>query len=94
MAEITLQELKEKFNTVQNISQSLKEEKIRLESEIKTLKTSYDESLKELLELTGASTLEEATKMYKDRKSKLDADMVSLSSQLNKYLDTYAEETQ
>lgn len=93
MAEITLQELKEKFNTVQNISQSLKEEKIRLESEIKTLKTSYDESLKELLELTGASTLEEATKMYKDRKSKLDADMVSLSSQLNKYLDTYAEET-
>ena len=53
MTQISIDELKEKFSTVQNISQGLKEEKIRLESELSTLEKDYNEQVKELLEKTG-----------------------------------------
>lgn len=89
---VSIQELKEKFNTVQNISQSLKEEKIGLESELRTLTADYNEQVKLLLEKTGASTLEEAIQVYKSRKEKLEGDMDSLATELSGYLDTYGEE--
>lgn len=88
---VSLQEIKEKFNTVQSIGQSLKEEKISLESELRTLTSDYDDQVAKLLEKTGASTLEEAIQVYKQRKTKLDSDMTSLSDELSKYLDTYGE---
>lgn len=88
---VSLQEIKEKFNTVQTIGQSLKEEKISLESELRTLTSDYDDQVAKLLEKTGASTLEEAIQVYKQRKTKLDSDMTSLSDELSKYLDTYGE---
>lgn len=88
---VSLQEIKEKFNTVQTIGQSLKEEKISLESELRTLTSDYDDQVAKLLEKTGASTLDEAIQVYKQRKTKLDSDMTSLSDELSKYLDTYGE---
>lgn len=92
MSQISVNELKEKFTTVQSITQGLKEEKIRLESELNTLEKDYDEQVKELLEKTGASSLEEAKTMYDSMKDKLESDMVELEEELNKYLDTYGEE--
>lgn len=87
----SIQEIKEKFNTVQSIGQSLKEEKISLESELRTLTSDYDEQVKKLLEKTGASSLEEAIQIYKKRKADLESEMTSLSDELSGYLDTYGE---
>ena len=53
--EINIKDLKEKFASVQNISQSLKEEKIRLESELATLEKDKKSKLADLLEKTGTS---------------------------------------
>lgn len=92
MSQITVEELKEKFNTVQNITQGLKEEKIRLESELKTLENDYNEQVKELLEKTGTSSLDEAKSVYEDMSAKLKSDMSDLEKELNSYLDTYGEE--
>lgn len=92
MSNASLQDIKEKFSTVQNISQSLKEEKIRTESELKTLKADYDELVKELLEKTGTTTVEEAIAFYQSQRSNLDSRMVELSTELSKYLDTYGED--
>ena len=58
--EINIKDLKEKFASVQNISQSLKEEKIRLESELATLEKDKESKLADLLEKTGTSTYDEA----------------------------------
>lgn len=88
---VDIKELKERFNTLQQVIQSVKEEKIRTESEIKTLKTDYDEQLKNLLEVTGATTLEEATEIYNTRYSALEANKKKLEEELNGYLDTYGE---
>lgn len=90
--EVDIKEIKEKFTTVQNISQGLKEEKIRIESHLKTLESDYEEKTKEILEKTGKSTIEEAMQFVKDKKDKLDSDMVELEKELNTYLDTYGEE--
>lgn len=92
MAQVSIEELKEKFTTVQNINQSLKEEKIRIESELKTLDADYKEQLKELLEKTGTASFEEAVQVYKQKKEELEINMDSLEQELNKYLDTYGEE--
>lgn len=90
--DIDIKDLKEKFNTVQGISQDLKEEKIRIESQLKTLESDYDEKTKEILEKTGKSSLEEAVKFVNDKKEKLESDMVKLEGELNSYLDTYGED--
>lgn len=92
MAQVSVEELKEKFTTVQNITQGLKEEKIRLESELKTLENDYNEQVSELLEKTGADSLENARSMYEDMRTKLESDMILLEQELNEYLDTYGEE--
>jgi uncharacterized protein involved in exopolysaccharide biosynthesis len=89
---LTVQELKEKFNTVQNISQSLKEEKIGLESELRTLQSDYEEQVKLLLEKTGASSFDEAVQVYKTRQQELEDTMNNLNQELTKYLDTYGED--
>lgn len=86
-----IKDLKEKFNSVQNISQSLKEESIRLESELSTLKKDYDAKLKNLLEETGASTFDEAKSIIENKKSELETEMKTLDTELSGYLDTYGE---
>lgn len=90
--EIDIKDLKEKFTTVQNISQSLKEEKIRIESQLKTLESDYEDKVKEILEKTGKSSIEEAMLYIKEKKEKLDKDMAKLEGELNSYLDTYGED--
>ena len=90
--EVDIKDLKEKFTTVQGISQNLKEEKIRIESQIKTLESDYKEKEKEIIEKTGQPTIEEAVKYVKDKKEELDKSMIELAKELDSYLDTYGEE--
>ena len=92
MSDVSVNELKEKFNTLQGISQSLKEDKIRLESELKTLQSDRDELLKSLMEKTGTESFEDAVKYYETHKEDLDKEMSELSETLNTFLDTYGED--
>ena len=89
--EINIKDLKEKFASVQNISQSLKEEKIRLESELATLEKDKESKLADLLEKTGTSTYDEAVNVVSTKKKELDLEMQSLDVELSNYLDTYGE---
>jgi hypothetical protein len=89
--EINIKDLKEKFASVQNISQSLKEEKIRLESELATLEKDKESKLADLLEKTGTSTYDEAVNFVSTKKKELDLEMQSLDVELSNYLDTYGE---
>lgn len=89
--EINIKDLKEKFASVQNISQSLKEEKIRLESELATLEKDKKSKLADLLEKTGTSTYDEAVNFVSNKKKELDLEMQSLDVELSNYLDTYGE---
>ena len=92
MANVSLDDVKEKFRTVQSINQDLKERKIRVESEISTLKKDYDEKVAEVLKRTGTSSLEEAMAFYNEKSKELESRVLELESELNKYLDTYSEE--
>lgn len=89
---VDIKDLKEKFSTIQSISQNLKEEKIRIESHLKTLESDYEEKTKEILEKTGKSSIKEAVEYVKERKETLENDMLGLEKELNTYLDTYGED--
>ena len=47
-----IEELKQKFVDLQQSHQTLREDKIRLESQLKALDADYQEKLKQLLEVT------------------------------------------
>lgn len=79
--------LKSKFEEVQKKSQTYKEQKIRLESELKTLQSDYDEKVKELLELTGTSSVEEAKSFCDEKEKDLETKMRELDDRLNEYLN-------
>lgn len=88
-----IEEVKEKFESLQKINQSLKEEKIRVESEIETLKNTYNEKLDLLLKETGTNTLEEAVEYCTKEKEKLDKEISELDSKISQYLDSYGDES-
>ncbi len=87
-----IEELKEKFLLLQQTHQRLREEKIRLESEIKTMQTDYDNKLKELLAATGTHSLEEAVRVCEDQKARLDDDASRLALELDRYLSPTGQE--
>lgn len=93
MADITVDEIKSKFQQLQDKTQKLKEEKISLESQLTTLKSQYDEQLAVLLKETGASTLEEAIQVCKSKQEELATIKESLSTTIDEYLQTINEST-
>lgn len=88
MAEIRIEDIKSKFETLQSVIQSLKEKKIGYESQLSTLQQQYDEQLSALLQETGTSTLEEAVEVCKKRQEELNALKEDLSTKLDDYLKT------
>lgn len=86
---VSTEDLKKQFEKLQKAIQGVKEDKIRTESELKTLQADYDSQLKELLELTGASSIEEAVQVYQSRSKSLEEEKAKLESELEKYLATY-----
>ena len=78
--------LKEKFALVQDKNQKLREERIRLESEIKTLEADYHKKLQELLAMTGAASYEEAMDICKAKREEVDRETEQLNKELDRYL--------
>lgn len=92
MSEVTVEDVKTKFQTLQKITQGLKEEKIGYESKLSTLQTQYDEKVNKLLEETETSSLEEAVKLCKEKKEELETLKAQLDSEISKYIDESDEE--
>lgn len=86
-----IKEVKQKFETVQEINKSLNEDLIRVESELENNRNNYKEVEKELLELTEAETIKDAEETYKKIKEVLDKTLAEINKELSDYLDTYGE---
>lgn len=93
MQDFDLTQVKEKFERVQKTNQSLRERKIRLESELETLTKDYESTLKELLEVSGAETFDEAVSICNAKKSEIETKLDELDGLLSGYLDTFEEGT-
>lgn len=91
MAEINIEEIKSKFETLQSKIQSLKEQKIGYESQLNTLQQQYNEQLQALLDETGASSLDEAIAICKKKQDDLNEQKEKLLSELDKYLATTSD---
>ena len=83
----TAEDIKEKFARLQEQNQHLREERIRLESEVKTLEADYQKKLAELLEVTGTSSYEEAVAFCRTKREELDAEIELLNKELDYYLN-------
>ena len=92
LSEKEINDLKEKYNSLQTLNQSLREEKIRLSSEVKTLKESLDKKEKELLDSTGKESLQDVVRWYEEESRNLSEDVSKLTKELQSYLDDYDEE--
>ena len=92
MSEVTVDEIKNKFQALQKITQNLKEEKIGYESKLNTIQSQYDEKVSKLLECTNTSTLEEAVKLCKEKKEELEKLKSELDAEISKYIDESDEE--
>lgn len=79
--------LKNKFAQAQEIEQSLKETRIRLETEIKSLEADYSQAIQELTELTGKTSYEDILAYYKEGLARIEAEKQSLSEELDRYIN-------
>ena len=93
MQDFDLTQVKEKFERVQKTNQTLRERKIRLESELETLTKDYESTLKELLEVSGAGTLDEAVSICNTQKDEIETRLNELDELLSGYLKTFEEGT-
>ncbi len=84
---MTTDDLKKKFLLLQERNQKLREERIRLESEVKTLQEDYKKRLDELLNLTETSTYEAAIELCKTKRIELDKETDRLNKELDKYIN-------
>ena len=94
MADISVDEIKAKFQRLQSETQKLKEEKVGYEAQLNTLKSQYEEQLQNLLKETGTSTLEEAVAICKQKQEELNQLKESLQQTLDSYLSTIGESNQ
>lgn len=92
LSEKEINDLKEKYDSLQTLNQSLREEKIRLSSEVKTLKDSLDKKEKELLDSTGKESLQDVVNWYEEESKNLSEEVSKLTKELQSYLDDYDEE--
>lgn len=91
MADISVDEIKAKFQKLQTETQKLKEEKVGYEAQLNTLNTQYEEQLQALLQETGTTTLEDAVAVCKNKQEELNTLKTSLSQKLDEYLQTVSD---
>lgn len=84
---VSAENLKDKFLRIQERNQQLREERIRLESQVKALEADYQKKLEELLKVTGTSSYEEAIQFCQNRRSELEAETERLDKELEGYLN-------
>lgn len=82
-----IQEIKEKFDKLQDNVKKLSDKKIGLESEVRTIEVDLKELVDKLLEKTGQNTLENAVKYYKEKATELEDKKKKLEEELNNYLN-------
>lgn len=88
MSNVSVENLKDKFNKIESKKQELKENKIKLESEINSLSKEYNKTLNELKEMTGKDTYEEIVEFIKTKKDNLEKVKEKVSAELDRYINT------
>lgn len=88
MADISVEDIKAKFQRLQSETQKLKEEKVGYEAQLSTLTSQYNEKLDELLKDTGTSTIEEAVAVCVRKQEELNKLKESLQASLDGFLST------
>lgn len=83
-----MKDIKTKFSTLQSNVQKLNNEKIGLESEIKTITSDQNDLVAKILELTGKDTIEEAYEFYNAQSAELESRKEKLEKELDNYLET------
>lgn len=87
----TIEEVKAKFNSVEKINQSLKDELIRTEEQLKSAKDSYDKAVSKLFELTDKDTIEDARVYISQLREEYENKLNDLNNKLSEYLDKDGE---
>ena len=87
MSNVSVENIKDKFNKIESKKQELKENKIKLESEINSLSKEYNKTLNELKEMTGKDTYEEIVEFIKT-KDNLEKVKEKVSAELDRYINT------
>ena len=87
----TIDEVKAKFSSVEKINQSLKDELIRTEEQLKSAEDSYNKAVNKLFELTDKDTLEEERVYVSQLKEDYDNKLNDLNNKLSEYLDKDGE---
>lgn len=88
MSNVSVENLKDKFNKIESKKQELKENKIKLESEINSLSKEYNKTLNELKEMTGKDTYEEIVEFIKTKKDNLEKVKEKVNAELDRYINT------
>lgn len=88
MSNVSVENIKDKFNKIESKKQELKENKIKLESEINSLSKEYNKTLNELKEMTGKDTYEEIVEFIKTKKDNLEKVKEKVSAELDRYINT------
>ena len=84
---VSAENLKEKFARLQEQNQFLRDKRISLETEIKTLDADYQKKLQELLELTGTSSYQEAVAFCQKKRKEIEEETERLDKELEQYLN-------
>lgn len=87
----TIEEVKAKFGSVEKINQSLKDELIRTEEQLKSAKDSYDKAVSKLFELTDKDTIEDAMVYISQLREEYENKLNDLNNKLSEYLDKDGE---
>lgn len=87
---VAVENLKEKFARLQEQNQFLRDKRISLETEIKTLDADYQKKLQELLELTGTSSYQEAVAFCQKKRKEIEEETERLDKELEQYLNPQA----
>ena len=87
---VAVENLKEKFARLQEQNQFLRDKRISLETEIKTLDADYQKKLQELLELTGTSSYQEAVAFCQRKRKEIEEETERLDKELEQYLNPQA----
>lgn len=87
----TLEEVKAKFSSVEKINQSLKDELIRTEEQLKSAEEAYNKAVNKLFELTDKDTIEDARVYISQMREDLDTKLNNLNTKLSEYLDKDGE---
>lgn len=81
-------EIKEKFDRVQKISQELRDKRTRCQVELESLKKDYNEKVAELLERTGTENVNDAIKYCNEKKAELQKEAEEIEKKLDAYLNS------